>query len=283
MRCLFCRADSSESKSEEHIIPHSLGNRTHILKPGVVCDSCNNYFSREVERPFLESQAIKTLRFHQFLENRRGRIPTIPGLMGPDIPIIAKRDFKTGSMLIDVPTEHFDRAARMERSTIFLPMAGSRPSDLAISRFMAKVALEAMAWKINQHPEGLDYFCDEQQLNPIRDHARRGTRASWPVHTRRIYSANSKNSDGGQTINEFDFLVTELNEWFFVLALFGLELAINLGGPDIEGYVRWLKKTEMSAHCIPGRTLSIQYRPIHLSRNRLAIAPHARLCSYASG
>ena len=38
------------------------------------------------------------------------------------------------------------------------------------------------------------------------------------------------------------FLVTENQEWFFVFVLFGLELRINLGGPEIDGYVNWLNK-----------------------------------------
>jgi hypothetical protein len=55
MRCIFCKNDSSNSKSVEHIIPESLGNTTRTLPKGVVCDTCNNYFARKVEKPFLEA------------------------------------------------------------------------------------------------------------------------------------------------------------------------------------------------------------------------------------
>jgi len=65
MRCLFCKCDSSSSRSVEHVIPESLGNHSLTLPPGVVCDNCNNYFSRKVEKPFLESGAVLLLRFHQ--------------------------------------------------------------------------------------------------------------------------------------------------------------------------------------------------------------------------
>ena len=44
MRCLFCKQDSSSTKSVEHIIPESIGNKTLILPLGYVCDKCNNYF-----------------------------------------------------------------------------------------------------------------------------------------------------------------------------------------------------------------------------------------------
>lgn len=40
--CIFCHKDSSNSKSIEHIIPESLGNKEHILPNGYVCDICNN-------------------------------------------------------------------------------------------------------------------------------------------------------------------------------------------------------------------------------------------------
>jgi hypothetical protein len=45
-------------------------------------------------------------------------------------------------------------------------------------------------------------------------------------------------------VHEYDILITDANEWYFVLALFGLEFAINIGGPDIDLYVRWLDQHE---------------------------------------
>ncbi|MCS3925300.1 hypothetical protein M2175_000331 [Bradyrhizobium elkanii] len=248
MRCVFCRADSTSSRSEEHIIPHSLGNRRHILKPGIVCDACNNYFSREVERPFLNAPAIQHLRFHELLESRKGSIPSISGVILPDIPVTLYRDYKTGRMSVDVPLEAVNRVAAMPEGKLIFPMSGQPPTDPAISRFMAKVALEAMAHRLSGKPEGLDYLCDESQLDLLRDHARRGRQPVWPVHSRRIYDTDSRAYDGetdlGQTVHEFDFLVTPENEWYFVLAIFGLELTINLGGPDIDGYLRWLAANE---------------------------------------
>jgi len=41
-------------------------------------------------------------------------------------------------------------------------------------------------------------------------------------------------------MHEFDFLCTEEGEIYFVMALYGVEMTINIGGPDIEGYVSWL-------------------------------------------
>ena len=120
-----------------------------------------------------------------------------------------------------------------------------------LSRFMAKVALEAMAARVVGHEGGQDYLCDEHQLDDLRDHARHGRISRWPVHTRHIYAADAKTVlPGGepeQVIYELDFLVTPCGEWFFVLAIFDLELAINLGGPEIEGYERWLRENAMQS------------------------------------
>jgi hypothetical protein len=111
---------------------------------------------------------------------------------------------------------------------------------------MAKVALEAMAARVVGHEGGQDYLCDERQLDDLRDHARHGRILQWPVHTRRIYATNARTYlPGGQpqqVLHESDFLATSWGEWFFVLAIFGFELAINLGAPDIEGYQRWLRE-----------------------------------------
>ncbi|MGI8793232.1 MAG: HNH endonuclease [Acidimicrobiales bacterium] len=79
MRYLFCRQSSTTSRSREHVIPESLDNHKRVLPPGVVCDGCNSYFSRKVERPLLESQQVHYLRFEQSVQSKRGRIPTAAG------------------------------------------------------------------------------------------------------------------------------------------------------------------------------------------------------------
>jgi hypothetical protein len=135
---------------------------------------------------------------------------------------------------------------QMKSGQLILPTGGPEPNPQVVSRFMAKIALEAMAARVIDHDGGQEYLCDEHQLDDLRDHARRGRIARWPLHTRRIYAANAKTTllpgQPEQVIHESDFLATSWGEWFFVLAIFGLELAINLGGPEIEGYERWLRE-----------------------------------------
>ena len=79
MRCIFCKQDTSKSKSVEHSIPESLGNIEHILPVGIVCDKCNNYIAREVEKPFLDSLYIRERRFYAGMTNKKERIPPLEG------------------------------------------------------------------------------------------------------------------------------------------------------------------------------------------------------------
>jgi hypothetical protein len=247
MRCLFCKEDSSASRSVEHIVPQSLGNTTSTLPPGVICDSCNNYFARKVEKPFLESMAILALRFHQVIPNKKGRVPPLLGMAGGG-PAIVHRHLE-GPFVASVvtPYESAERILKQEEGAIILPS----PSDVLdnppiVARFLAKAALETMAQRLVDHAEGLSYLVDEAQLDPIRDFARRGRPASWPYHSRRIYDGNQNRAmpDGttGQVVWESDLLQTPFGEWYFILAIFGLELSINLGGPEIDGYLQWLQE-----------------------------------------
>jgi hypothetical protein len=246
MQCLFCKQDASNSRSLEHIIPESLGNRKYTLPPRVVCDKCNNYFSRKVEKPFLELVAILQLRFHQEIPSKRGNIPSIKGILTPDFPAIVHRDPKSYfSAIVQVESDAIKHIMGLNKGMLIFPPAPP-PSNLIVSRFLAKVALEAMAHNLVAYPEGLKYLVNETQLDPIRNHARRGEIPNWPIHVRRIYDANQKWIDefGSevQMVHEFDILWTTWDEWFLVLAIFGLELVINYGGPEIDGYKRWLSE-----------------------------------------
>jgi hypothetical protein len=258
MRCIFCKKVSDASKSVEHIIPESIGNTKHVLPPGVVCDSCNNYFSREVEKPFLESPAVKALRFHQGISSKKGKIPPIEGMLDPGIPVTMYRYLKgpfVGS--IDVNAEAFKQIMSSDQGRVIFPLSGEAPKDLVVSRFLAKAGMEVVAFRLLDHPEGLEYLVDEVQFDPVRNHARRGDIRQWPHYARRIYDANKRWDDGTDTgtqvMHEFDFLQTEAGELYFVVAIFGLELTLNMSGPFIDGYIDWIKQHNQISPLYPDK------------------------------
>jgi hypothetical protein len=61
MNCIFCTQNSENSKSVEHIVPESLGNKSTVLSKGIVCDGCNNYFARKIEGEMLSFPYLKAL------------------------------------------------------------------------------------------------------------------------------------------------------------------------------------------------------------------------------
>lgn len=243
MRCIFCKRDSSASRSVEHILPESLGNTKRVLPKGVVCDGCNNYFSKSVEQPFLEAENVKLLRFHEALVSKRGRIPQIMGGMMPGVPVQMRRDAKTGQLSVAVPTELFQRLKDEPTSQLLLPTTGRAPPPKVISRFMAKVAIESVAERLTHDPALLEQFVDDTKVDPLRNHARRGQPANWAVHIRQIYDTKAKtykDDHAVQVVHESDFLITEDEEIFHAQVIFGIEFTINIGAPGIDGYVAWL-------------------------------------------
>jgi HNH endonuclease len=270
MKCIFCKSPAAGNVSTEHIIPESLGNTKLTLKPGIVCDKCNNYFSREVEAPFLNHPVIKSLRFNQALPSKKGRVPATTGLLFPNEPAILARERKTFNPHLFLTERGTERLFKEQGGTLVLPAGGEVPSGPLLSRFMAKVALEAMAKRLEDHPDGIAYLADETQLDLIRNHAKRGETNAWPVHVRRIYDSEAQyvEADGRvtQMVHESDILLTDTSEWYFVLCLFGLELTINYGGPNNEGYVRWLKEHGGASPLYHGRNSAYRknFFPGHL-------------------
>ena len=276
MRCLFCKEDSSSAKSIEHIIPESLGNKTLTFPRRYVCDKCNNYLAREVEKPFLERKDMRLLRFQEEIPSKKNKFPLITG-MWRDVPIEVKKELSNGEIIgsIGLPEEiirDFMRSPK-DHCRMMIPAYTDNlfpPQDTTTSRFIGKIALEALAHKLSSLDDSLDQLIDDKQFDPIRNHVRRGSPKTWPCHIRRIYSHHKSwvDSDGEtyQIIHESDFLMPGVIEYdgldpvqaelYFIVALWGMEFAINLGGPCIEGYQAWLKEHDNASPLYFGKNNS---------------------------
>ncbi len=118
------------------------------------------------------------------------------------------------------------------------------PAERLIARFLAKISMEFLATRVISTKGWEEFLVDDRQLDPIRRFARQGDKPDfWPFSIRKIYDEDAIHihADGDhQVLHEFDFLVTPHSEYYGVLCLFGVEMAINCGGPEIEGYQRWL-------------------------------------------
>ena len=74
MECIFCHKDSSPSKSIEHLIPESLGNKHHVLPTGYVCDECNHYFAIKIEKELLAQPYFVSMRFRNEILTKKGKL-----------------------------------------------------------------------------------------------------------------------------------------------------------------------------------------------------------------
>jgi hypothetical protein len=147
-----------------------------------------------------------------------------------------------------------------EKGELIIPVTGAKPERKLMSRFICKIALEALAYrqlqKTNKPDEDFFEFMHHPDLDPIRQWARysKGTK-EWSFHERKIYDENQGHPDQGgssyQVLHEFDFLGTDELEIYFCLAIFGFEYTINMGGDCLEGYREWLVKNQQRSPLYP--------------------------------
>lgn len=264
MRCLFCKNDSTNAKSVEHIIPESLGNKTFILPLGYICDTCNNYFARKVERPFMEIPEIQQMRFKLEVPNKKNRFPKIDGVLDNGSPIVLSKKQINNEIIhiLEIAPEEIEKFFVDNPTQIIMSIFTNETilkSDKIVSRFIAKMALEALALRLKTIENSLDDLIDDIKYDAIRRHARLGFIENWPCSIRRIYSFDKKwgtDNDPEQKIYEWDFLLIPIDnkvdinsikepilaELYFVVVIWGIEFAINMAGPEIEGYLIWLKE-----------------------------------------
>ncbi len=255
--------DSSGSKSREHIIPESLGNKSHTLPKGAVCDKCNNYFASKIEKKVLELPYFKSLRGRNVIETKKGKIPGILGFIAT--PNIGELEIHLNeNRIIEVniqDKELFERMRKGEFNQFYIPHLEKPPIDnIHISKFLGKVALEALAQRVMKVDNWQNDFINNEGLDPLRNYVRYGKDyKSWPYHIRKIYNEdraiendNNELSPPYQIMHEYDFLIPNtpsidgethiIEDVCFVCAIMGIEYTINLTQKGLVVYFEWLEK-----------------------------------------
>jgi len=250
MRCVFCKNDSSNSKSIEHIVPESLGNKSHTLPLGIVCDDCNKYFSIKIEKIILEMPFFKDLRHRNSIESKKGNIPSGIAIIPETSSIGEIIKEKDKIPIINLDTNSFNAIVNGKVNRFLIPfLTEPEKANRIFSRFLCKIALEVMAQRLLEFSEGLNYLIDEKQLDPIRNYVRYDkSKEIWQYNFRKIYSEDEmfydKSDKPTDMVFEYDIFVTEHSEYYFVIIIKGYEFVINIGGETIEGYLDWLSKNE---------------------------------------
>jgi len=252
MNCIFCKENSVNSKSVEHIIPESLGNKKAILLKGIVCDSCYNYFARKVEQKLLSLLFYKSLRSRYEIESKKGKIPFDVGYLpitGNEIEVdfigSLKSDKKDLNITIPKKSD-FEKMLNGEIKELYVPISFDLTKNEIVSRFLAKVGIEVIASKFWNSAQDVSYLITEKHFDLLRNYARYGIGVKfWDYYQRRIY-AGIEEGMTRQKMYEYNIWSTEENENAFglhlTIVLYGLEFTINLFEPCVDRYEKWLSE-----------------------------------------
>lgn len=250
MRCIFCKNNSDNTKSIEHIVPESLGNKEHVMPKGAVCDKCNSYFALKIEKPALDTDFFKHLRFRSGIESKKGKIPPGKGIipLTNDFPEIYLPKHSNNIEVV-LNKESYELIRQGKIKQMYVPMSSPFPEDNQdISRLLAKIAYEFLILRLSEKDiDTREFVIDEEGLQPIRNYVRYNPKnENWVYSVRKIYEEDEnfylKDGKSVDMVFECDFLYTNEMELYFVIAFKGVEFVINMAGSSIDGYKRWLTK-----------------------------------------
>lgn len=281
MRCIFCKHSSYASNSVEHIIPQSLGNKSHVLPKGIVCDSCNNYFAVKVERQVLQLSYFVSMRGRNTIKNKKRKIPSIPAFIRhPNL--LGEIDVRFHNHVIDVAVNDKMLLNGIEKgsySKFYLPYLPQPPSnDIHLSRLLGKMCLEALVQRLMDAKGWESQVIDNEAFDELRGFVRFGNGNScWPYHVRRIYPegemfSDQETGDYYQVLHEYDFLIPDIPDiegdthhirnLYFICCIMGMEYTINLTSSGLGRYIEWLKANDNKSILIMEKDLFDPYKTL---------------------
>lgn len=237
-KCIFCKQDSTNSRSVEHIIPESLGNKELILEEGVVCDKCNNYFSREIEGPVLNLEGFRHLRFYELIESKRGRIPNSDALFcGEKCDIHWQNINGENCLMIGLPPETIYKCMKNPPKMFFTRgfELNDKEHEYEISRFLIKIAIEYYVYLFLQrqksNSEELDLEFDEQ-LEKLIQYVRVGRKDKKPIEYE-VSILDNYNPMSKDSMNiQIGFLL-DSNDLIFNLVICNTSFKLNLSRANL--------------------------------------------------
>ena len=253
MVCIFCKKESSQSKSVEHIIPESLGNTKNILPRGIVCDKCNEYFGRKIEKKVLALSFFSQLRARNAIPSKKNRIPAEKLLVyHPEVGSDEHDSFFIRGKGINILSTPWPIATKIVSSPtskiIVESLSFNNPptDDLLVARFLAKIAVEILTQSVIENKWDLTLIHSDERVEPIRKFARYGTPGlKWEYYVRQLYKEDEKffyshdlNTPVDVLYNYGHFFINE--EMYLSLIIKGFEFTINMGMPEIGRYIQWI-------------------------------------------
>jgi hypothetical protein len=166
----------------EHVFPESLGNKQETLA-GVVCDSCQNYFSHEVEKFVLDKTVLGWARLLGRIPTKRGNLPSIDTKLVPRgaIPNDTTSHTHIKAELLEDGTVHLDfsgdaKEPVFENGELKLSMQFTSLVQVRLAQFWLKVGLEVICLRKPQ-------LVRNSEFDQARKYARSGSiHQKWPVY-----------------------------------------------------------------------------------------------------
>ena len=263
MQCVFCHKDSSTSKSVEHIIPESLGNKHHFLPKGYVCDECNHYFAIKIENELLSQPYFVSMRFRNEILTKKGKLVrqkmVFPGAMRSSDVVIQTTE---NGIIASFDDDELYEAIKAGKTKTMIGPYIPEPEypNVIMSRFLAKCAYEHFLYNMGKEQYDLcvqELLCEESDiLKALREYARYGKGEYWQYNQRKIYSEgdvvfNQDEDLNYEILHEMKFFTREHKrfpngyveaEVYFVMAIAGIEYAICMSDPNISEYQKWIEE-----------------------------------------
>lgn len=182
--CLFCGSAGSFT-TVEHIVPEALGNDDLVLC-GHVCDVCQAYFGKEIERYVLSKTPIGFWRAHLGIRGKEGKLARVDlsvseGRKGvlPEWSVhhdsgVAFSAHADGTCSVEISDREMLRQVlsgeRRRFQFVFSPK-----SLVQIGRFLGKIGLELLC-------AGDPDLARHHQFDELRRYVRYGHRKEiWPI------------------------------------------------------------------------------------------------------
>lgn len=263
MQCIFCHKDSSTSKSVEHIIPESLGNKEHFLPKGYVCDECNHYFAIKIENELLSQPYFVSMRFRNEILTKKGKLVrqkmVFPGAMRSTDVVMQTTE---NGIIASFDDDELYEAIKAGKTKTMIGAYIPEPEypNKTMSRFLAKCAYEYFLYNMGKEKYDLcvqELLCKESDiLKSLREYARYGKGEYWQYNQRRIYSEgdivfNQNEYLNYEILHEMKFFTREHKrfpngyveaEVYFVMVIAGIEYAICISAPNISEYQKWIEE-----------------------------------------
>ena len=208
-------------------------------------------------------------RFEMGVPSKKGRIPMVTAIHLQSLSSLEIKKEKNGTACLSTKTSEdalkFEASIEAgERGSLILPASTVPHSSAELSRFMAMLGLECLAHGCLNLDDANREIVDHTGLNELRWYARYGKKGFiWPVHIRKLYESSSTFTDKEvgeyEVLHEWNILIVPapggtplegqvLAECYLVVAIFGVEFVINLCGPELDGYKKWLSDNNYKSY-----------------------------------